>query len=196
MRACKWWVYGTALVLGWSAALATASDEDGTPARRPVVRPNERPGLIDKLFDFGPDTTAKKTDKNTDKKDAAKKPENTATAKPKASMSPEAAELAREQTAFQRRVAVCDRLREIAIETNDPELDQLAQELNARAWAVYKQRTAKREASPREKSLDEQILDKKLGIDLAPEEPAPAMKSNSSRNKGERTQATMKEEDR
>ena len=195
MRACKWWVLGAAVVLGWSAALAMASDEDGTPARRPVVRPNERPGLIDKLFDLGPDTTAKKPDKNTDKKDTAKKAEKPATSRSKANISPEAAELAREQTAFQRRVAVCDRLREIAIETNDTELDQLAQELNARAWAVYKQRTAKREASPREKSLDEQILDKKLGIDLAPEKTAPALKSDLKRNKGERTQAAIREED-
>jgi hypothetical protein len=196
MRARNWWVLGTAVVLGWSAALATASDEDGKPASRPVVRPNERPGIIDKLLDLGPDTSSKKTDKNNDKKDAGKKPEKAAPDRPKQSTSPAAAELAREQAAFQRRVAVCDRLREIAIETNDTELDQLAQELNARAWAVYKQRTAKLVAAPRQKDLDEEILDKKLGIDLAPEESKPAVKPNPKRNKDERSQAATREDDR
>jgi hypothetical protein len=195
MRARKWWALGTAVVLGWSTALATASDEDGLPQRRPVVRPNERPGLIDKLFDLGSDPTAKKADKNADKKkDAAKKADTAGAESPKASLSPAVSELAREQAAFQRRVAVCDRLREVAIETNDTELDQMAQELNARAWAVYKQRTAKLEAAPREKDLDERILDKKLGIDLAPEETKPVLKSE--RNKNQRSQAETREDDR
>ncbi len=195
MRARKWWALGTAVVLGCSTALATA-DEDGTPQRRPVVRPNERPGIIDKLLDLGPDTTAKKTDKNSDKKDAVKKTDKVGADGPKPSLSPAASALAREQAAFQRRVAVCDRLREIAIETNDTELDQLAQELNARAWAVYKQRTAKLEAAPKVKDLDEQILDKKLGVDVAPEESKPAVKSNTKRNKDERSRAETREEER
>ena len=194
MRARKWWALGTAVVLGCSTALATA-DEDGTPQRRPVVRPNERPGIIDKLLDLGPDTTAKKTDKNSDKKDAVKKTDKVGADGPKPSLSPAASALAREQAAFQRRVAVCDRLREIAIETNDTELDQLAQELNARAWAVYKQRTAKLEAA-KEKDLDEQILDKKLGIDLGPDDTKPVSKSESKRNKNERSQAETREDDR
>ncbi len=191
MRARKWWALGTAVVLGCSTALATA-DEDGTPQRRPFVRPNERPGIIDKVFDLGPDTAVKKT--NADKKDGGKKTDQAGADGPKPSLSPAASALAREQAAFQRRVAVCDRLREIAIETNDTELDQLAQELNARAWAVYKQRTAKLEAAPKEKDLDEQILDRKLGIDLAPKEGKPVLKSE--RNKQERSQAGTREDDR
>ena len=195
MRARKWWALGTAVVLGWSAALA-AADEDGTPQRRPFVRPNERPGIIDKLLDLGSDTTDKKSDKNADKKDAPKKTDKTGTVPPNPSLSPAASARAREQAAFQRRVAVCDRLREIAIETNNTELDQLAQELNARAWAVYKQRTAKLEAPAKEKDLDEQILDKKLGIDLGPEDTKPVLKSELKRIKNERSQAEAREDDR
>jgi len=195
MRARKWWALGTAVVLGWSAALATA-DEDGTPARRPVVRPNERPGIIDKVFDLGRDTTEKISEKNADKKDAVKKADKAGADAPKPSLSPAANALAREQAAFQRRVAVCDRLREIAIESNNTELDQLAQELNARAWAVYKQRTAKLEAAPVEKDLDEQIIDKKLGIDLGAEETKPDLKTDLKRNKNERSQAETREGNR
>src|SRR5260370_10359239 len=163
MRARKWWALGTAVVLGWSTALATA-DEDGTPGRRPVVRPNERPGSIDKVRDLGRDTTDKKSDKNA--KDTVRRTDKAGADAPKPNLSPAASALAREQAAFQRRGAVCDRLREIGIESNNSELDQLAQELNARAWAVYKQRTAKLEAAPKEKDHDEPILDKKIGIDL------------------------------
>jgi hypothetical protein len=195
MRARRWWALGAAVVLGWSAALATA-DEDGTPARRPVVRPNERPGIIDKLLDLGSDTTDKKTDKKADKKDSVKKNEKSAGDKTKSNISPAAAELARHEAALMRRIEVCDKLAEIAIANNDKELEQLAQELNARACALYKQRVAKLQAPPEDRDLDEQILDKKLGIDAAPEEPKPAVTSNTRRNREEPSQAATKEDDR
>jgi hypothetical protein len=45
--------------------------------------------------------------------------------------------------AFSRRVQVCLRLREIAMETDDQELGQKADELEARAWSIYCQQAAK-----------------------------------------------------
>jgi hypothetical protein len=187
---------GAVVVLGMSAAMATASDEDGSPAHRPYVPPNERPGLLDKVFDFGSGPPQKQAPTKEPKKDSVKKAATPAPDKTKTNVSPEAAELAREQAAFQRRQAVCDKLLEIAVANNDKELEQLAEELNTRAWALYTRRTARLQAVASEKGLDEQILDQQLGFDAGPEEAKPAVKPDTRRNKDERSQAAPREEDR
>ncbi len=46
-----------------------------------------------------------------------------------------------EEAALLRRDDVCDRLAEIAVETNNPELANLAEQLKQRAWEVYSRRT-------------------------------------------------------
>ncbi len=51
--------------------------------------------------------------------------------------------LSKEQAKFLRRQQACDRLREIADEKNDPELQRQAELLEQRAWWIYEQRTAK-----------------------------------------------------
>jgi hypothetical protein len=65
-----------------------------------------------------------------------------------------------EEAAWQRRAAVCDKLREIAVQANDPELERLAEELDGRAWEVYLQRTQQLPAARAKVDLDEQILNK------------------------------------
>ncbi|HEY1859652.1 MAG TPA: hypothetical protein VGG61_04825, partial [Gemmataceae bacterium] len=156
MRIRKWWGLGAALLLAWGATQARAIDEEGEPGKRPVLRPTERPGLIDKLFDLGSSAPAKKPDSKASKKDAGDKA-NTAAA-------PAMTEQARQEAALLRRIDVCDKLRQIALETNNNELDQLAQELDARARAVYAQRTARLKTSAQATDLDEKILDRKLSI--------------------------------
>ncbi len=47
---------------------------------------------------------------------------------------------AQEEANFYRRLAVCDRLRQLAVETGDDSLDKLADELQQKADAVFKQR--------------------------------------------------------
>ncbi|MCI0355481.1 MAG: hypothetical protein L0099_10655 [Acidobacteria bacterium] len=49
----------------------------------------------------------------------------------------------REQAKVLRRQQVCDRLREMAQELNDPQLDAQVQLLEQRAWFIYEQRTAR-----------------------------------------------------
>jgi hypothetical protein len=51
--------------------------------------------------------------------------------------------LTKEQAKFFRRQKVCLRLRDIAQETNDQELERQADLLEQRAWYIYEQRTAK-----------------------------------------------------
>jgi hypothetical protein len=48
----------------------------------------------------------------------------------------------RQMNAFSRRVEVCLRLRQIALDTGNDELQRQAEELEARAWEVYRKQTA------------------------------------------------------
>ena len=48
----------------------------------------------------------------------------------------------REQKSYLRRLEVCDRLQEIAIETNDAALQRQVEQLSQQVFEVYKQRTA------------------------------------------------------
>jgi hypothetical protein len=195
MRMRGGWGLALVLLLGWGAAAASAADENGNPGRRPSVPPNERPGLIDKIFNFlQPTPVDKKREPkpNTNTTDDAKPAE-----KPK-SPGPND-ELARQQSALLRRQAACDKLSEIAVQTNNRELEQLAQELNSRAWAVYTQRTAALKGEPRKTptlDIDEQILDKKLGMTKADQETVAPGKATAGGTKGQRTQAASGEGER
>jgi hypothetical protein len=189
MRIRRWWGLGAALLLAWGATQAKAIDEDGQPGKRPVVRPNERPGLIDKLFDLGTPSPQKKPDSKAFKKDGSDKSAPAA--------APAMTEQARHEAALLRRIEVCDKLRQIALETNNNELDQLAQELDARARAVYAQRTARLKFNPQPADLDEQILDKKLGIEpMNPASTATSKPSAGRTGKNDKYQAATREEDR
>jgi hypothetical protein len=68
--------------------------------------------------------------------DADKKPTAGATA------VEAAAARRRETAAYLRRQAVCDRLRQVAVQNGDDALYQQAQDLEDRAWAIYQERTA------------------------------------------------------
>ena len=72
---------------------------------------------------------------------AASKEKNSAAEKePTRSRSAEVSSKQVELNKLLRREAVCQRLREIAEETNDPELAKQADLLESRAWAVYDQK--------------------------------------------------------
>ncbi len=86
---------------------------------------------------------------------------------PAAPAGPTAAELAaatrkRELAAYTRRMEVCDRLMEVAVEKNDEAMQARIEQLKDRAWELYQQRTgaASVAVSP---SADEDVLDRKLG---------------------------------
>jgi hypothetical protein len=77
----------------------------------------------------------------------------------------------REEAKYFRRLKVCDKLREIADLTNDTALQRRADELEARAWDVYTQRTAHLPASQAVFQSDVQTLKKHLGPGAAAAEP-------------------------
>jgi hypothetical protein len=75
-----------------------------------------------------------------------------------------AREQKRAMNAFLRRMQVCDRLREIAYNTNDTELEQQANDLEEQARRLYEQQTAR---LPRGGSADEVALEKSVGTSTA-----------------------------
>jgi hypothetical protein len=76
------------------------------------------------------------------------------------SMEEAAAYRAREQAKYFRRSSVCDKLKEIADATNNPALRKRAEELDARAWDVYTQRTARLPSSGVQFESDSKTLEK------------------------------------
>jgi hypothetical protein len=67
----------------------------------------------------------------------------------------------RQEKAFYRRLKVCDRLAEIALQTDDQELGRQAEELEARVWEIYRRQTGSlRGAGPADP--DQAVLDEHL----------------------------------
>jgi hypothetical protein len=130
------WTCVLALGLGL-AALAKASEDDDKPAKTG--------NWFTRLFVRDP--AAKKKDAA---KDEAPAPLSQAQVRQKA------------QWEWMRRQEVCDKLRQIALQTGDDDLRRKADALDQRAWDAYVQRTggAKGNLSP-----DEQILEGRLGLE-------------------------------
>jgi hypothetical protein len=70
---------------------------------------------------------------------------------------------AREEEAFYRRLAVCLKLQEIALQTGDEKLQRKAEELELMAWHVYTQRTAHLPSGAAGFGVDEDALARQLG---------------------------------
>ena len=70
---------------------------------------------------------------------------------------------AQEKAEWLRRIAVCDRLRTIATQTNDDDLARKADMLDQRSWDIYRQRTAQLAAGA---GFDQQALGRHLGADM------------------------------
>jgi hypothetical protein len=70
--------------------------------------------------------------------------------------------ISREQAAWQRRMAVCLELRQIAQDTNDNYLLSQVEQLEERAWATYARRISNVPLGGSSYDLDEQLLDKHL----------------------------------
>jgi hypothetical protein len=99
-----------------------------------------------------------------------------------------AADLAREMANLLRRQAVCDQLRQIAIETRDEALLRQAEQLDQRAWATYSQRTGDLPGATARSSSDQETPAKHAGTVTAsrggrPDSPAQA---NSGKDGGGR----------
>lgn len=127
------WGLCIALLAVWSSGWATAADD-------PPVRPDAAPwakrsgkGLMQ--------SGSAASDRPVEKK-ANKEKEPAAAKSPKASDPAErtAAEKARAGAAFLRRMAVCDKLKQIGLDTGNDALQRMADDLLERAQAAYSQR--------------------------------------------------------
>jgi hypothetical protein len=133
---------GAVLLLAVGAAVAPATppkadDDDDKPAAKPAADWNP---FIAKVFGLNDPKPAPKPDKEKDKE---KDPKREAAPAPRPSAMAQAAASLRalEMKKLLRRQEVCLRLREIAAETHDDDLERKAEELDARAWQVYQEHT-------------------------------------------------------
>jgi hypothetical protein len=146
---------GAVLLLALGAA-APADDDDTKPAKPPAPKFGTR-SVFEVWFGLGGKKPAARADK--DKKKAAAKE-----AAPPRPSPVETAAAAREQEEAKllRRNDVCLRLRQIAKDTNDPALEQMAEDLEKRAWQLYTERTHVPAGGLK---ADEESLDRRLGVD-------------------------------
>jgi hypothetical protein len=126
MRRVGAWGMAAALVVGLGVAVASGQEPDGD------LKPTTAKGG----WWYG--------EKPKSKGKADKKAKGPAEDKP---APPSAAEVAvleqeRQMNAFSRRVEVCLRLHQIGLDTGNEELQRQAEELEARAWEVYRKQTA------------------------------------------------------
>ncbi len=77
----------------------------------------------------------------------------------------EAARRLRAELEWKRRAEVCQKLRQIAFETHDDELDRFAERLDQRAWDTYVRQTGV-SAGGSGLSLDERVIGERIGVDF------------------------------
>jgi hypothetical protein len=68
----------------------------------------------------------------------------------------------REENAYFRRMAVCDRLMQLAVQTNNQDQQRRIDQLKERVWALYQQRTAHLSGSLMTADSDEAALEQSL----------------------------------
>lgn len=158
MRRRGAWVWQVAVGLGLTANLAAADDRDRPTYYKPAPAfsaSGSSPGLLDRWFgkkEKPAPKPAPKPEKDEPKKPVAAKPADDS-----------AAERQREQDVLLRRLKVCDKLAEIALQTRDEELQRMAEQLDERARTAYSQRVSHLPCSSANFESDEKVLDKHLG---------------------------------
>jgi hypothetical protein len=188
MRRAWFWGLGLTVIAGLGAAAARAGDDDSEKPAAPAKSVYGRgPGLLDKFFSSNDKPAAKKPAKKEEEKaakDLGDKPAKPAVESP-------AAIRAREQAALERRMQVCLKLMDLANQHNDEELYRRAEELDKKAWAVYRQRTAHL-PSGNAAASDEEVLDRHLGKKSAGAE-AGSLTSETAKAKDRNSQAAVRE---
>jgi hypothetical protein len=151
--------------------LFPSKDPPPNPTSSKPAKDSAKDSTKDSAKDSAKDSTrstAKDSTKSTTKdsaKGTAKKP---APPPKKASIADDvAAQRDREEKAYLRRQAVCDRLREIAQQTKDEELERKVRQLDERIWAIYSQHTHRPPGTDDTLDVDQAALDQQLGSDSA-----------------------------
>jgi hypothetical protein len=192
MRRLRTWGLGAALVAGLGAAIATAGDTRGKAgSAKPSGRwPHSSEGLLHKWFGSKESEPAKPAEAKASK-EKEEDTETVAESKPPPNPS---AERLRAEEALLRRLAVCDKLMEIAVRTSDAELQRRAEQLDQRARQVYAQHTANLPTAPNPLPSDEDILERHLGAGGPAKKAATSSRSGTDKEKASR--AAAKEESR
>jgi hypothetical protein len=190
MRRAWLWGLGLTFIVSLGATACRAADENEEKPASPAkpITYGRGPGLFERWFSSN--------DKPVAKKPAKKDADATAKAKTEKAVTPAVESpvsiRAREQSAFERRLQVCLKLMDLANRQNDEELYRRAEELNEKAWAVYRERTAHLPAGNAGAS-DEEVLDRHLGSSSAAApnlaNPAPGTAKAKDRN----SQASLRE---
>jgi hypothetical protein len=160
MRRVGVWALGAALLVALAGVTAKAAEDDDEEEAKPAAQST---GWNPFGKWFGSDE--KKADKA--KKDGKKKPGAEKEAEPTPrSLRREAAEKtwAEEEAKLHRRQAVCLRLLQVAKDTNDADLEQMATQLDERAWQLFRERTDHLPAGAAPLESDEARLEKRLPV--------------------------------
>jgi hypothetical protein len=185
MRNTAAWGLATTLALGLGAGLSWAADDSDWA---PTWQWKPFAGW------FSPKTTPE--EKKPVEKKPAPKTETTQAKKPITPVKPASivegavARRNREEAVLLRRLRACDKLKEIAIRTNDNDLLRRAEDLEERAQATYAQRTANLQVHGGELESDEMTIDRYLDSSQSPSKDAQAYVVSS---KDQSSQAAAKE---
>jgi hypothetical protein len=165
---------GLAAFMAWGLGIAVAragdedtEDTDAKPAPRPIIRLS--PVFAHMVHVDTPSPPEQKPEAKTEKPAKAKDAE---ARKPSKLESQTAKARSREEAALIRRLEVCDKLMEVAIRTNDRDLENRAYELDARARAVYTRNTALLSDRRAATGSDERSAEKRQDSASAPKKPA------------------------
>ena len=138
-------ILAATLLWGTANAFVRAGDDDtddsdSKPAQRPVIRLS--PVFAHMVHVDNQPPAEEKSTVNADK-DSKAKDKDTEPKKPRKVETFASRARSREEAALIRRLEVCDKLMEVAIRTNDRELENRVYDLEAKAQAVYARNTAK-----------------------------------------------------
>jgi hypothetical protein len=89
-----------------------------------------------------------------------------------------------ERAKYLRRLKVCDKLRSIAQDANDAELERMVDQLEERAFAVFLQKTGVPGGGSSFES-DEKVLEKRLPLGTAATKPQPTGTASAQNNPGQ-----------
>jgi hypothetical protein len=182
MRKRSAWRLGAALLFGLGSVIAGPTDaRAGNETGSASTKSGDWFGRSARPADNEPSTRRERVD-----------PDKPSSSQPPTVIQEAASLRSREEAKYLRRLQVCDRLRDIADQTNDTTLARRADELMARAEELYRKRTANLPSAQPLFESDKKTLDKHLGPTPATGRPssAPALFNVSTRD----DRATAKEE--
>lgn len=106
------------------------------------------------------------------------------------------AERARDEAAFFRRLAVCDQLKQIALQNKDDQMLRKAEELDRRVYESYSRRMSAAATGGTPFESDEQVLEKHLGAGSAKAGKLPSARSSLSEEKDRNKRSASRDEEK